>query len=97
MHPQSAAAFLRAMSIFGFGGLLFQSHTLFWWISSLNSDLTISSLLLTLNVPSSDQILEYYVRWFWMLSVVLVGLLKLPFRIYTLNRLHDVQVRLDEE
>jgi len=31
MYPRSAAAFLRAMTICGFGGLIFHLHTAFWW------------------------------------------------------------------
>jgi len=34
MYPPSAAAFLRAMTICGFGGLVFHLHTMIWWFTS---------------------------------------------------------------
>jgi hypothetical protein len=91
MHPTSAAAFLRAMSICGFGNMIFLAHTAGWWYSEMAtvvpnyapSMAEVRDIVSLKEVPGVDVLVM--VRWLWLIAVIAMNLLKLPFRIHTLH------------
>lgn len=81
MHPHSAAAYLRAMSIFGFGSLLFLIHTMFWWVTETNTAVGGGKDLLVLLGKGPEGCEgECLLRWYWLSFSIVMGVLKLPFR-----------------
>ena len=98
MHPHSAAAYLRAMSIFGFGSLLFLIHTMTWWVTETETAVGGASDLVRLAVTGPvgcDK--ECLLRWYWLSFSIIMGIMKLPFRMSTLAALSGVQRQTTRE
>jgi len=109
MYPASAAAFIRAMTICGFGSLIFHLHTMIWWATSSSGRNVFHCFLLEggyvrscvegslEGVKLADFVLgpqplspEAHVRWLWLALQIMVALMKLPFRINTMQKLQPL-------
>ena len=94
MHPHSAAAYLRAMSVFGFGSLLFLLHTMAWWLTEIDADVSgPADALRLLVIGPEDCGRRCKIRWHWLSFSIVMGVMKLPFRMATLAALNSVQSR----
>jgi len=98
MHPHSAAAYLRAMSVFGFGSLIFLLHTMVWWLTEIEAQISGpgDALRLLLIGPEGCG-RRCRLRWHWLSFSIVMGVMKLPFRMATLAALNSVQSRLTRD